>query len=228
MHAARDIDQLLAAEWALEELSAGPASPGPAPASDLPEPDPEALAAEAVARALAGAAEERDRMVAEAYAQGFEEGRAEGEAAEGARLAGAVRAAEAALDELREGEVRWTGTIEENVCALAVAVARRILERELGDDGEGVAELVRAALSEFPVDQPVRIRVHPADLAVITSLRDGEGKPVSPAGTREAHWMADPQVGRGGCLVEGRERIVDGRVDAALERVYRRLTYTQA
>jgi hypothetical protein len=29
-------------------------------------------------------------------------------------------------------------------------------------------------------------------------------------------------------VVEGRERIIDGRVDAALERVYRRLTYTGA
>jgi hypothetical protein len=29
-------------------------------------------------------------------------------------------------------------------------------------------------------------------------------------------------------VVEGRERIVDGRVDTALERVYRRLTYNNA
>jgi flagellar biosynthesis/type III secretory pathway protein FliH len=43
------------------------------------------------------------------------------------------------------------------------------------------------------------------------------------AGTREATWLADPRVSRGGCLIEGRDRIVDGRVDTALERAYRHM-----
>lgn len=231
VHAARDIDEMLAVEWALEDLAAGPGLRAHAPPPP-PEVDVESLVAGAVAEAAAAARAEaeaeRDRMVAEAYAQGFEEGRVEGEAAEGARLAGAVRGAEAALDEIRAGEMRWTGTIEENVCALAVAVARQVLERELHTGPEDVVALVRRALAEFPVDQPLRIRVNPADLASIAALRDEEGKPVAVTGGREAAWMADPQVGRGGCLVEGRERIVDGRVDAALERLYRRLTYTVA
>jgi flagellar biosynthesis/type III secretory pathway protein FliH len=37
--------------------------------------------------------------------------------------------------------------------------------------------------------------------------------------------MADPAISAGGCLIEGHERIVDGRVDAALERLYRRLSH---
>lgn len=47
-----------------------------------------------------------------------------------------------------------------------------------------------------------------------------------PAEGREAAWHADPLVEPGGVVVEGRDRIIDGRVDTALERVYRRLTYT--
>jgi flagellar biosynthesis/type III secretory pathway protein FliH len=31
-------------------------------------------------------------------------------------------------------------------------------------------------------------------------------------------------VERGGCVIEGRDRIVDGRVDTALERIYRGLS----
>jgi flagellar biosynthesis/type III secretory pathway protein FliH len=45
---------------------------------------------------------------------------------------------------------------------------------------------------------------------------------------RPAHWIADAQVKSGGCVVEGRDRIVDGRVDTALERVYRRLAHQNA
>src|SRR5690606_37100909 len=53
--------------------------------------------------------ETRERLVREAYERGFSEGRDEGEIAEGARLRTAIAAAEEALDELRAGEVRWTG-----------------------------------------------------------------------------------------------------------------------
>ncbi len=233
VHAARDIDEMLAAEWALDDF-AGPGRPLPEGEAEPADPEAEAraaalaLAAETAARALAEAemAAERDRLVAEAYAQGYEEGRAEGEEAEAARLAHAVRAAGDALEELRAGEVRWAGTIEENVCALAVAVARHVLGRELKEDPEAVAELVRRALAEFPVDQPLRVRVNPTDLAAITALREPDGTPAAVTQGRDAHWLADPQVQPGGCLVEGRDRIVDGRVDTALERLYRRLTYT--
>ena len=47
-------------------------------------------------------------------------------------------------------------------------------------------------------------------------------------GSREASWLADPRVARGGCLVEGRDRIVDGRVDTALERAYHRMAKIDA
>ena len=43
---------------------------------------------------------------------------------------------------------------------------------------------------------------------------------------RESHWIADHRISTGGCVVEGRDRIIDGRVDTALERAYRRLAYT--
>jgi flagellar assembly protein FliH len=178
---------------------------------------------------IRAAVEERDRLIAEAYAEGFEEGRHEGEIAEAARLRTAVEAATEALDELRAGEVRWTGTIEENVCALAVAIARQVVGRELATDIEPVIELVRRALSEFPIDQPIRIRINPADLNAMRSADAVEGDRLGAiAPDRDAGWQPDPAIAPGGVVVEGRERIIDGRVDTALERVYRRLTYTNA
>lgn len=172
---------------------------------------------------------EAERIAEEAYERGRSEGRNTGEEAEGARLRTAVRAAEEALDALREGEVRWTGTIEENIIALSVAIARHVIGRELTTDVEPVAELVRNALEDFPIDQPIRIRIHPSDLNALGSVGVEEGDPLRKVtGEREARWLPDASIAPGGCVVEGRERIVDGRVDTALERVYRRLTYTNA
>jgi flagellar biosynthesis/type III secretory pathway protein FliH len=192
----------------------------------------EAVQLEAQAREemlLRQAAQEREKAVNEAYARGLEEGRTEGEIAEGARLRSAVMAAEGALAELRAGEVRWTGAIDENICALAVVIARHVIQRELAIDIGPVAELVRAALAEFPIDQPIRIRINPSDLNALTSVRATDQDPLQAiAGNREARWFPDATIAPGGCVVEGRERIIDGRVDTALERVYRRITYTNA
>jgi len=189
----------------------------------------EAMAREREAELIERLEREREAAVREAYEDGYEKGREDGERGEAARLRTAVSAAEEALDELRAGEVRWTGTIEENICALATVIARQVLGRELALDHEPVAQLVRSALAEFPIDQPIRIRVSPADLSALSSVGAVEGNPLAAiTKDRDARWLADASIAPGGCIVEGRERIIDGRIDTALERVYRRLTYTNA
>ena len=218
VHTARSVDEMVAAEWALEDLRVEDLYADFGGGSEAESQEEARLRVEAAAR------EEQERLVRESYSRGFEEGRREGEQAEVARLKNAVRAAEAALTEVRENEERWISSIEENICALAVAVARQILDHELQTDPAMVAGLVQRALDEFPVGQPVRIRVHPRDQAVLES-RGSEGRLPSSMGGREVQWLADANLVPGGCLVEGRDRIIDGRVDTALERTYRRLTY---
>lgn len=218
LHTARSVDEMVAAEWSLEDLRIEDLY------ADLGGGAESVSDEEARLRAETEAREEQERLVREAYSRGFEEGRREGEQSEATRLKHAVRAAESALEEVRENEERWINSIEENICALAVAVARQIVDQELKVDPAVVAGLVGRALEEFPVGQPVRIRIHPRDQAVIES-RGSEGRLPSSIGGREVQWLADANLVPGGCLVEGRDRIIDGRIDTALERVYRRLTY---
>jgi flagellar assembly protein FliH len=228
---ARTVDELMAVEWDPEELHGG-FEPTPA-AAGVAMPDEQDDLIEAIATASAARESEREaeveRRVAEAYTQGYEEGRQDGEIAEGVRLRSALEAADEALSALRAGEQRWIGTIEENICALAVAVARHVIGRELQGDADATLGLVRRAVAEFPIDQPLKVRLSAQDHALISAACDGgEFGMAGNFEGREARWVADPMVAPGGCVVEGRERIVDGRVDAALERVYRRITYTHA
>lgn len=194
--------------WRLDSLAG-------ARAGDAPAPDPAAAAAAA-----------HDKEVADAYSHGFEEGRREGEHAEQARLRNSMHAVVDALDVIRSSEERWNGALEENIGALACAVARHIVDREIASDPELVSRLVRRAIAEFRIDQPVRVRVNPNDLSIIEANAD----PADAADDRahDVHWIGDPRIATGGCVVEGRERIVDGRVDTALERAYRRVAYHHA
>jgi flagellar biosynthesis/type III secretory pathway protein FliH len=194
--------------WRLDSLAG-------ARMGDTPVPDPVAEAAAA-----------HDKEVADAYSHGFEEGRREGEHTEQARLRKSMQSVVDALDVIRSSEERWNGALEENIGALACAVARHIVDREIASDAELVSRLVKRAIAEFRIDQPVRVRVNPNDLSIIEANSD----PAAGAETRgqDVHWIGDPRIASGGCVVEGRERIVDGRVDTALERAYRRVAYHHA
>ena len=196
------------AAWRPDSL-AGLRAGGAAP------PDPAAVAAAA-----------HDKDVADAYAHGFDEGRREGEHAEQARLRNTVDAVVDALDVIRSSEERWNGALEENIGALACAVARHIVDREIAADPELVSRLVKRAIAEFRIDQPVRVRVNPNDLSIIEANVDSA--PAADDRPHDVHWIGDPRIAAGGCVVEGRERIVDGRVDTALERAYRRVAYHHA
>jgi flagellar biosynthesis/type III secretory pathway protein FliH len=171
---------------------------------------------------------EQEARVQEAYAAGYDAGRLDGELAEGVRLRNAIAVAEQALDTVQSKEMEWQEHVAENISALAVAVARHIVGRETSTDVSVVADLVKRALVEFPIDQPMRIRVHPVDLSMLSSHTTSDGSPLAIAPSRDVRWLADANIKPGGCIVEGRERIVDGRIDTALERVYRRLTGTDA
>jgi flagellar biosynthesis/type III secretory pathway protein FliH len=178
------------------------------------------------ADALASLAAQHQAELEAAWQDGHAAGRDEGERAERARLRAAMQATEQALDDLRAGEASWTGNIEENLAALAVGIAKQVIHHAASLDDAVVRAVVQKALQEFPIDQPLVVRVHPADLeALLGAEREGQALPATP--NAESRWVGDVRVARGGCLVEGRERIVDGRVDTALERTYRRLTYTQ-
>ncbi len=165
-----------------------------------------------------------ERRVEEAYTTGYDAGRLDGALAESTRLRDAVSATEHALDTIRASEEKWQECVTENIAALSVTVARHIVGRELGSDAASVADLVKRALAEFPIDQPMRIRVNPHDLSLLALPAPSGGEPLSIAPNRDVRWLADSRIEPGGCVVEGRERIVDGRVDTALERLYRKLT----
>jgi flagellar assembly protein FliH len=163
------------------------------------------------------------------YARGMSDGRAQGELAERARLRGAMMAAECALDDVRLGESRWLANIEENIAAIAVAMAQQIVVREVATTQEIVLDLVTRAVQEFGLDQALSIRVNPGDLESLMSVERGElGDASVITKGREVRWLGDARIDAGGCVVEGRERIVDARVDTGLERLYRRLTHTNA
>jgi len=169
---------------------------------------------------------ERERMRSEAYDAGFRAGQADGEARAAETMSGAVNALHTAAAYVTDNEAGYLTALEDHLSTLAVCVARQIIAREVRTAPGITMDLIRRAVAEFPLQEPLRIRLNPFDLTASAAARDGEAVKIAPG--REIAWIPDARVEGGGCVVEGRERILDGRVDAALERAYRLLTNTVA
>ena len=166
---------------------------------------------------------ERARIEADAYARGRADGERAARATQEQSLHSALGMLTQAAQSVSMHEARWVTNIEENIAALAVSVARHLVQREIAADPSFVATLVNNALAQYPVDQEITIRVSPEDLATCRAVIEADNN-----GARTLRWIGDASIERGGCLTEGRERIIDGRVDTALERAYRTIAQIQA
>lgn len=164
---------------------------------------------------------EHSRAEAAAYSRGRADGERAARAGVDEEIASAMALLSEALNTVQLHESRWVSNAEENIAALAVMVARHIVQREVNADPSFVRDVVQMAMTQYPLDQEITIRINPEDLtACRASIED--------SGRREIRWISDVSILRGGCLMEGRERIIDGRVDTALERAYRSLGGVQA
>ncbi|MEO8620361.1 MAG: FliH/SctL family protein [bacterium] len=169
---------------------------------------------------------EQDRLTSEAYDAGYRAGQSDAQARAAETMSGAVKALHTAAAFVTENEAGYLTALEDHLSTLAVCVARQIIAREVRTAPGITMDLIRRAVAEFPLQEALRIRLNPFDLTASATARDGEAVKIAPG--REVAWIPDARVEAGGCVVEGRERILDGRVDVALERAYRLLTNTVA
>jgi flagellar assembly protein FliH len=92
---------------------------------------------------------------------------------------------------------------ERQVVELAVAMARRIVHRELALDHDLLLAMARVALDRLADVSTASIRLNPEDYAA--TVGRGQSSHV-PGGVRI---VADPAIARGGCLVQSDYGVID-------------------
>lgn len=99
----------------------------------------------------------------------------------------------------------------------AVAVAGRIVKKEIALDDDVVVRQVHEAIRRVAGVESVRIRINPADEA---SLRQHKETLIAGSeSVREIVLEADEKVGRGGCILETSSGTVDARIATQLEQI---------
>ena len=177
---------------------------------------------------LEAAMKERDRIREEARREGFEKGRAEALAAaqksERDRLVPEAAAGrdllKKAAEALQAKRAELVAAAERDLVRLALAIAGKIVKREVR--GEGVAaENVRRAIELTASRQVVRVLVHPADLASIEAFLPDLRREFTDI--LDVALEGSDTVDRGGCVVSTREGSVDATIAAQLEEIERGL-----
>lgn len=118
----------------------------------------------------------------------------------------ALSALEAAAEQLRTALGLACDRVEEQASGLALELTRELVGHELAVSSAPGEHAVRRALALLPDGTPARLRLHPEVAATVTA----------PAGVTV---VADAGLGRGDALVETDDRVLDLRVDAALDRL---------
>jgi flagellar assembly protein FliH len=188
---------------ATEEPS--PTPPPEAPPSPQPEPppDPEAVIAERIAV-----------EVEKAYRRGVMEGREQAHREMEGEVRGVVERLTRLIDEITLERQNLFKTTQIFLVRLACAVAGRIINVSALTNSEAILDVISRSIAHLTEKTSLTIRVHPDDLEVVRQHRADWLSPES--GVVQAVVEADPQVGRGGCLIDTDAGIVDGRIENQL------------
>jgi len=156
-----------------------------------------------------------------AYRRGRDEGIAEGERRAEAALTSRRdrdRASAAALaSAVQEQFSLYAGRLEKEAFRFALAVAGRILRREVTLDEEAVLRQVKEAFHRVIGAETVTLRIHPLDEPL---LRERKNEMLgSSDSVREVIIEPDEAVERGGCIIESPSGNIDARLATQLAQI---------
>jgi flagellar assembly protein FliH len=112
---------------------------------------------------------ESEQKIREARAAGLHEGETAGRSRAAAELQPVVARLARAIDELANLRSRLRSEAEGDLIKLALAIARRVLRRELAIDPDALHGLVLAALEKLQAQEICRVKVHPSHAAAVTA-----------------------------------------------------------
>jgi flagellar assembly protein FliH len=194
-------DNVVTYSWATGGPDRRAAAPAPAPPPD-----------NGGERAAAQAAIERD-----AFAKGFAQGERAGLEAAGKRGEAMLRRLTETLEELTTVRAQMIHRTERQMVQLAIAIASRVVQREVSLDRDLLVAMARVALDRLGDTVNITVRLNPDDFEVTGAARAAQ------LTGSHVQVVADARISRGGCRVESDLGVMDAGIDAQLNEIARAL-----
>lgn len=179
-----------------------------ASAGQAPEP-----ASAPDARRIAELERECEQRVHAARAAGFAEGEASGRSRAAAELKPVLERLARSIEELGQLRGRLRRQAEGDMLSLSLAIARRVLRRELSLDPEAMHGLVLGALEKLQTCEISRVRVHPSHAQQLRAWLQPDG------GAHPVEVIADSAREPGDAIFETERGNLDASVDSQLREI---------
>ena len=142
-----------------------------------------------IAAIVAQVDQQWESRVHDARSAGLREGEAAGRLQTLSEVQPVVDRLARTIEELAGLKSRLRREAEADIVKLSLAIARRVLRREVAVDPEALHGIIVAALDKLAGQEACRVRVHPADAAAVTAglakTPGGSAITVTPDGSRE-------------------------------------------
>ena len=158
---------------------------------------------------------ERERIEREAYQRGFAEGKNLGKDQAAAELQPVLERLSRSLSEIAAMRPHMRREAEKDLVTLAIAIARRVLHRELTLDPQSIEVLIKVALDRLELRELCKVRIHPEQEAVIRKLLDRFSS------AHKIEIITDKALQVGDVLLETEHGSIDASVDAQLNEIER-------
>ncbi len=126
------------------------------------------------------------------------------------------------VQDIRDAKQAWLRHWEKSAVAVVVAIAQRVVRRELTQHPEIAQDWLREALELAAGSSQLRIHLHPADCESLGKQSQILARELAAVATPEV--VADPAISPGGCRVETRLGSIDLQLQSQLARIEEELT----
>jgi flagellar assembly protein FliH len=162
----------------------------------------------------AGPPGDQDDTRKESYQRGFSEGRNVGREQAAGEFQPVMDRLSRSLADLATVRSRVRKTAESDLLKLAIAVARRVIHRELTLDPGSIEGLIRVALEKLESRELCRVRVHPDQEPIIRTL-------LARFSAAPVELIPDGTLQSGDVLFETAHGTLDGSIEAQLQEIER-------
>ena len=174
--------------------------------------------AAATAARLAQLEAQSQQKVREAHAAGLREGEIAGRNRASADLQPVMERLARSIQEIATLRPKLRQEAEADVVKLALAIARRVIRREMAADPDALRGLVMAALDKLAGQEVSRVKVHPSHTATVKSCL----QQITAGSVVEV--VSDPSREPGTVVFETARGNLDASVDSQLQEIERGLT----
>ena len=125
------------------------------------------------------------------------------------------------IEEMQRAREQWLKHWEGNAVRLALAIAARVIRREVQQSPDIAVDLIREALELASANERVVLHLHPADYETLGGSVESLTRQLQQLGPTEV--VPDSQVEAGSCLVTTQYGAIDQQFEAQLERIKQEL-----